>query len=165
MIYPKISKSIKITVKLRQFCLTETLLVVYNSRTLPFLQYCSIIWVSNSCIHIPPFLGLQTKVIQIIVKYLLCAHSYPLFKTLHILDIFKIYKHQLSCFVFLHTAKLQPSLSPFVSIFISDFHKYSTRQKNNLYIYSHRITFLSLRNSSTSTLNYRQKLRDNLRSL
>ena len=108
MIYPKISRSIKIIVRLRQFCLTETILVVYNSRTLPFLQYCCIIWVSTSSIHIPPLLGPQIRAIQMIIKFLLCAHSYPLFKTLHILDIFKIYKHQLSCFVFLHTAKLQP---------------------------------------------------------
>ena len=48
------------------------------------------------------------KLVQIITKFPPCAHSYPLFKTLHILDIFKIYKNQVSCFVFLHAAKLQP---------------------------------------------------------
>ena len=52
-------------------------------------------------------------------------------------------------FHFFTQQNFSPSLSPFFSIFISDFHKYTTRQKNN-HIYSHRITLLSLRNSLTT---------------
>ena len=86
-------------------------------------------------------------------------------------NMFKSYKHQVSFFVFLHTKSSCPLLSPSFFIFNSDFHKYSTRQKDNFHINCHRYSFslrvqgpkiwnnlpLSLRNSLT-TSNYRQKL-------
>ena len=89
MIYSKIAKSIGIIVKLRQFCLTrtETLLTLYNSWILPCLQYCSIIWASTYSTHLLPLLRLQKKAIRIITNSPPRAHSYPLFKTLQILEI------------------------------------------------------------------------------
>ena len=140
MISCNVAKSIKIIVNLWQFCLTEILLTVYNSRIISMstvLLYYQGLYLLYSHITTssPP-----EKAVQIITKSPPCAHSYPLFKTLHILAIFKIYKQQ----------NFSPSLSPFFSIFISDFNKYSIRQNNNLHIHSHRITFLSLPYSLTT---------------
>ena len=112
MISSKVAKSIKITVNLRHFCLTEILLTVYNPRILPCLPLMPTVLVNDVglyllCSHTttstPP-----EKAVQIIIKFPPCAHSYPLFKTLHILSTFKMYKHQVSCFVFLHATKPQP---------------------------------------------------------
>ena len=95
---------LKSIVNLQQLCLSEILLTVYNSRILPCLQYCSMIWDSIHSFH--HFQASRKSCSD--HKSPPCAHSYPLLKTLHNLNIFKIYKHQLSCFVFLHAAKLQP---------------------------------------------------------
>ena len=115
MIYPKISKIINC--QLTQFCLTEPLLTVYNSRTLPCLQYCSIIWPGSllALFTYPPLLGLQIRAIQTIIKSLLCAHSYP-----HS-SYNQFYKHQVSCFVFNHAEKLQPITLSFLFHFYLKF--------------------------------------------
>ena len=88
MISSKVAKSIK------------TFLTAYNLRILSCLHAVLLYYVelyllySHATTCRPP-----QKAVQIITKSPSCAHSYPLFKTLHILDIFKIYKHRLSCFV------------------------------------------------------------------
>ena len=84
MISFKVAKSIKIIVHLRQFCLTEIPLNVFNSRILPCLQYTALLF--------GPLLTLFTyhQFYAARKSSSPFAHSYPLFKTLHILDIFKI---------------------------------------------------------------------------
>ena len=47
VVLSKITKSIGIIIKLRQFLLSNTLCTLYNSLILPYLQYCSIIWAST----------------------------------------------------------------------------------------------------------------------
>ena len=106
------------------------------------------------------------------------AHTYPLFNKFKILNIFNIYKYQVSCFVFLHMQKLLPS--PLSSLFVlnSDCHQYLTRQKDNLHLHTHKYSFslrvqgpqiwndipLSLRNSLTLS-SYKHKLRNYFQSL
>ena len=106
------------------------------------------------------------------------AHTYPLFNKFKILNIFNIYKYQVSCFVFLHMQKLLPS--PLLSLFVlnSDCHQYLTRQKDNLHLHTHKYSFslrvqgpqiwndipLSLRDSLNLS-SYKHKLRDYFQSL
>ena len=109
---------------------SPTLFTLYNSRKMPCRQYinCSIVWASTYSIRIPPLLGLQKKSYSdhnFFWTFLRTPTQF--FKTLHILDIFKIYKHQVSLSIFF--------------IFISDLHKYCTRQKDNLHKYSLRYSF------------------------
>ena len=118
-------------------------------------------WLNGSRPHSPP-----------------CAHSYPLFNKFKILNIFNIYKYQVSCFVFFHMQKLLPS--PLSSLFVLNYdcHQYLTRQKDNLHVHTHKYSFslrvqrpqiwngilLSLRNSLTLS-SYKHKLRGHFQSL
>ena len=145
---------------------------------LPYLQYFSIIWASTYSSHLQPLFHLQKKTLRIITHSPPRAHTYPLFNKFKILNIFNIYKYQVSCFVFLHMQKLLPS--PLSSLFVlnSDCHQYLTRQKDNLHLHTHKYSFslqvqgpqiwndvpLSLRNSLTLS-SYKHKLRDYFQSL
>ena len=95
-----------IIIKSPQFFLPNTLHTLYNSLILPYLQYCSIIWASTYSSHLQPLFRLQKKDIRTITHSPRRAHTYPLFSRLKILNIFNIYKHQVSCFIFLHMQKL-----------------------------------------------------------
>ena len=128
--------------------------------------------------HLQPLFRLQKKALRIITHSSPRAHTYPLFNKFKILNIFNIYKYQVSCFVFLHMQKLLPS--PLSSLFVlnSDCHQYLTRQKDNLHLHTHKYSFslrvqgpqiwndipLSLRNSLTLS-SYKHKLRDYFQSL
>ena len=117
------------------------------------------------------------KALRIITHSPPRAHTYPLFNIFKILNIFNIYKYQVSCFVFLHMQKLLPA--PLSSLFVlnSDCHQYLTRQKDNLHLQTHKYSFslrvqgpliwndipLSLRNSLTLS-SYKHKLRDYFQS-
>ena len=65
------------------------------------------------------------------------THTYPVFGRLKILNIFNIYKHQVSCLIFLHMQKLLPTRLSSLFVFNSDCHQYFTRQNHNLHLYSH----------------------------
>ena len=174
----KVAKSIGIITKSRQFFLTNILCTLYNSIIIPYLQYCSIVWASKYPSHLQPILRFQKKALRIMTQSPPRAHTYPLFSTLNILNIFNIYKHQVSCFVFLHMQKRLPI--PLLSFFKlnSDCHQYFTRKKDNLYLHTHKYSFplrvqgspiwndipLSLCNSLNRS-NYKRKIRDYFQSL
>ena len=63
------------------------------------------------------------------------AHTYSLFNKFKILNIFNVYKYQVSCFVFLHMQKLLPS--PLSSLFVlkSDCRQYLTAGNKITYIF------------------------------
>ena len=154
-----------------------TLCTLYNSLILPYLQYCAIIWASTYTSHLQPLFRLQKKALRIITHSPPRAHTYSLFNKFKILNIFNIYKYQVSCFVFLHMQELL--LSPLSSLFVlnSDCYQYLTRQKDSLHLHTHKYSFslrvqgaqswnnipLSLRNSLTLS-SYRHKLRDYFQS-
>ena len=135
----KIAKSTGIFIKSRQFFLSNTLCTLYNSLILPYLQYCSVIWASTYFSHLQPLFRLQKKALRIMTHSPPRAHTYPLFKKFKILNIFNIYKYQVSCFVFLHMQELL--LSPLSSLFVlnSDCYQYLTRQKDNLHLHTHKL--------------------------
>ena len=97
--------------KARKYFCSKTLLILYNSLFLPYLNYCNLIWASTYDLHIEPLLLLQKKVVRIITFSHPLTHTKPLFQKLNILPIHSIFKCQISCFVFYHINKLLPPLS------------------------------------------------------
>lgn len=115
--------------------------MLYNSLILPYLQYCTLIWASTYTSHLHPLLLLQKKALRIITHSPPRAHSQPLFKKLKLLNIYDIYKLQVSNFIYLHLNKPVPTPISTLFNFNSDCHQYSTRQKDNLHINYHKYTF------------------------
>lgn len=80
----KITKSIGIIIKWRQFLLCNTLCTLYNFLIIPRLQCCSIIWSPTYPSHVQPLFYLQKKKLKTFLESLL---HYPHELTLpHILN-------------------------------------------------------------------------------
>ena len=86
-------------------------------------------------------LRLQKKAKRIITKSPPRAHIYLLFKTPQILDILKIMQMSLALYFSTNKIKLHPIPLSFLFISNSDFHKFTTRQKDHSYIFSHRYIY------------------------
>ena len=146
---------------------------LFNTPISSILFYYLGIHISTYPSHLQPLFRLQKKALRIITHSPWRAHTYSLFNKFKILNIFNIYKYQVSCFVFLHMQELL--LSPLSSLFVlnSDCHQYLTRQKDILHLHTHKYSFslrvqgpqiwndipLSLRNSLTLS-SHKHKLRD-----
>lgn len=169
----KISRTIGILLKSRQFLEIPTLRLLYNSLILPYLQYCTIIWASTYKTHLNPILICQKKAVRILTYSPPLTHSLPLFKKLNLLTIYDIFKYQVSCFIYKHINNLLPQ--PIASFFNLNLetHHYFTRQRHNLHVTFHKYSFtlrsqgpkiwnsipLDLRNS-LKNFNYKWLLRD-----
>ena len=96
----KISKNIALLGRLKHTFPKSILKNLYFSLVLPYLNYCNIIWASADKTSLNGMVILQKKAIRIISKAHYFAHSEPLFKTLEILSLEKIYK--LNCLLFIY---------------------------------------------------------------
>lgn len=86
MISSKVTKPIGIITRSRQLFLTNTLCTSYNSLILPCLQYFSIVWAPTYPSHLPPTFRPQKKAPTIMSHSPPRTHTYPLFRTLNILN-------------------------------------------------------------------------------
>ena len=64
----KIAKNIGIMNRLKFLLSEKTLLSLYSTRVLPYLNYCNIIWASNKPSRINPLLLLQKRLVRIITN-------------------------------------------------------------------------------------------------
>ena len=96
----KISKNIALLGRLKHTFPKSILKSLYYSLVLPYLNYGNIIWASADKTCLNGMVILQKKAIRIISKAQYFAHSGPLFKTLEILSLEKIYK--LNCLLFIY---------------------------------------------------------------
>jgi len=128
MVSKKISKTIGILARVKNYIPKCALLNIYNALILPYLNYAVIIWGHKAnCLT-----KLQKKAIRIITKSKYNAHTSGLFKSEKILkfgDICALHDYQF-CY------KLENGLLP--EFFINKFfnrdpvHDYSTRNANNI---------------------------------
>ena len=86
----KVSKTIGILYKARQYLEISTLRLLYNSLILPYLQYCTIVWASTYKTHLNRLFLYQKRAVRIISHSPPLAHSRPLFNQMKILNIFEI---------------------------------------------------------------------------
>ena len=83
----KISRSIGILYKLRQYVNSDTMLSLYYTLVYPYLTYCNIIW-GNACkTYLKPLFLIQKRIIRILSNVQFLEHTKPLFKNLNILKI------------------------------------------------------------------------------
>ena len=168
----KTSKVIGIICKSRQYLASNTLMTLYNSLFLPYLNYCNLIWASTYYSHLEPLFLLQKKAARIITSSPPRTHTKPLFLKLKILPVLSIFKFQISCFVFSHNKKLLPMPLSSLFKFNFEYHDHFTRSRFNLHKQSLKYHFavlfqapliwnnlpLSLRDSLTIS-NFRRKLK------
>ena len=126
----KISKSIGILYRLKNYLPISNLRSLYFAFIYPYLLYCNLVWGGTYSIHLDPLVKLQKRAIRIINKTEFLAHTNNLFHHNHILKVSDIHNLQLAIYVY----KLDD-----ISIF-SATHTYNTRNRNNLIPLFSRLT-------------------------
>ena len=130
----KASKNIGIMRKLRRFLDSETMVTMYYSFIYPYFNYCIHVWGSTYKTYLNKVLLLQKRVVRIISGVDRQTHTRPLFTSLALLDINKLYFYNIGLMMYkYHHVKL-PSI--FVNFFErnSDIHNHDTRRSKFLRI-------------------------------
>ena len=145
MIKNKVSKVVGIINTLKWKLPTGILRNLYNSLMLPYLTYCTTAWAGGSPNRLKPIFLLQKRLIRIIAGVHYLAHSSPLFKSLNLLSIYDIYRHQLATLMYRHQSGLLPSIFKNFFTTNSDLHQYNTRKKHD---YRSALSRIGARSSS-----------------
>jgi hypothetical protein len=96
----KVSKGIGIICKARKYLSKQVLISLYYSFIYPYLSYCIEVWGSAGITCINSLFVLQKKTIRILASRPPRENSAPIFKSLKILTIHKIYSYRLGLFMF-----------------------------------------------------------------
>ena len=130
----KLSKSIGILYKCRNYFDKETMRNLYFSFIYPYLTYCVEIW-GNACnIHLDPIVKLQKKCIRTITYSSYLEHTQPLFDSLNILCFHKLVIQRISLMMFKNEVGLVPK--PISQLFTknNEYHDYNTRHSSSLHL-------------------------------
>ena len=129
-----ISRNIGIIYKLKSYFPHSTLLMLYSTMILPYLNYGILAW-GNSNKHLMDRLYvLQKKAIRIIFDKDFFSHTNPLFYVNKLLKAQDLYDYNLGQFMYKYCNNELPNV--FSSMFTknSSIHKYPTRQSNSLHL-------------------------------
>ena len=129
----KISKSIGIIKKARQVLAKDTLLTLYYSFVYPYLNYCVHIWGSSCDAVLKKILLLQKKAVRIICGVNRLTHSEPLFNSLSVLTITKLYKYNIGLLMYKYHHGLLPQILDMFQRNM-DVHQYNTRLAIQLHV-------------------------------
>lgn len=100
LVCSKISKSIAILRLLKFVYPTRILRTIYMSLIHSHLNYCNLIWGAAENTNLDPLFKLQKRAVRIISNSHFLDHTPPIFKSLKVLNIYKIYIFNCSLFIF-----------------------------------------------------------------
>ena len=86
--------------KLRRLLDTDTMVTMNYSFIYPYLNYCIHVWGSTYKTYLNKVLLLQKRVVRIISGAQRQAHTKPIFTSLGILDIDKLYEYNLGLMMY-----------------------------------------------------------------
>ena len=128
----KISKSIALMRLLRNKFPKRILKIIYMSLIYSYINYCNLIWGGAYKNNIDPLIKLQKKALRIVNNSTYFEHTEPIFRSLKLLNIFKVYKF--NCVLFAYKCIKTDLFPQYKNRFVknSSIHSYPTRT-NNLY--------------------------------
>ena len=130
----KISKGIGILSKARKCLSVSSLITMYYCFIYPYMIYCVEAWGSTCSTYLLTLSKLQKKVMRIITSSPFKAPSEPLFHSLNILNIHKIYLYFTSLFMFTYIKGSTPDIFNSMFLINKNVHSHSTRQINKMHI-------------------------------
>lgn len=126
----KVSQTIGVMNRLKNFLPSNILQTIYNSLVLPRLNYGILAWGHKS----DRLLKLQKRAVRIISHSNYNSHSEPIFKSLKILKVPDLHKHKQLMFYYKLVNNMLPIYFNQIPIHTnSQMHNYHTRSPNNLY--------------------------------
>ena len=146
-LFKKLSRAIGLFFKLRHWITLSTLIFLYNSIFLSFLNYGIIVWGLTFDTYLNPLFLLQKKILRCIKFQLPTAPSTPLFRLLNIVKLEDIFN--LNVLTFVYKAMNKISSVYFHNYFTPDssVHSFGTRQatRGDLFISFKRTTLYGLK--------------------
>ena len=129
-----ISRNIGVINRLKYFIPSSSLLTLYYSLILPYLNYGILAWGNTHKILLDRLILLQKKSLRIIFNTSIRFHTNPLFLENKILKIKDLYSFQLGQFMYNYNNNSLPSA--FDSMFPKNqsFHNYPTRHSNEFHL-------------------------------
>ena len=129
-----ISRNIGIIYRLKFVLPQSTLLMLYSSLILPYLNYGLLVWGSTQQTLIEKVLVLQKRVIRVICNAPILSHSDPLFFENNILKIKDLYFFQLVQFMFKYNDDSLPYIFHDMFLKNQNVHNYPTRQSSEFHL-------------------------------
>ena len=128
----KVSKGIGIMYKARRFLNKKSLLSLYHSYIYPYLIYCIEAWGCAAPSHLHSLFLLQKKIVRIMTFAPYLAHTEPIFNSLELLPVEKIFINRVSIVMFKFSCNMLPD--PIAKLYSKnkDYHSHNTRNKNHL---------------------------------
>ena len=129
-----ISRNIGVIKRLKSCLPMYSLLMLYSSLILPYLNYGLLAWGNTHQSFLDRLLLLQKRIIRIICDSTARSHTDPLFFNNKLLKINELYLYQLGQFMYKYDNKSLPSA--FDSMFFKNqsVHNYPTRQSNEFHL-------------------------------
>ena len=128
----KISKAIGIMYKARQYLNKSSLVNLYYSYVYPYLTYCIEVWGCAYPTHLQCLFLLQKKIIRIITFSHYLAHTEPLFMSLEILPLEKIFYPRCGLMMYKYHNNLLPCSISQLYAKNDSIHDHNTRCSNLL---------------------------------
>ena len=130
----KISRNIGVINRLKQYFPSSTLLMLYSSLILPYLNYGILVWGNTHQSLLDKILLLQKKSLRIIFNLNMRAHTDDLFCSNRLLKVKDLYLFQLGQFMFNYKKNNLPKV--FDKIFYRNerLHNYPTRHSNEYHL-------------------------------
>ena len=137
----KLARTCGIFFKIRSLLPTHTLINVYNSLFVSFLQYGITVWGQTFDSYLDPIFKLQKKAVRAISHEHFTSHTLPIFKNLKLLRLQDIFRVKILSFVYESLNKINPSCFHDFFSLNSRIHQHFTRQSH------HGHAFLTQKNS------------------
>ena len=141
----KISRNIGVINKLKTCLPLKSLLMLYSSLILPYLNYALMAWGNAHRSILDKLLLLQKKVVRIICNSAPRSHADPLFFDNKLLKINDLYLFQLGQFMYNYNRNLLPSTFNDMFMKNQSFHNYPTRHSGEFHL--PRLRTLSAQNT------------------
>ena len=127
----KISKGIGVMVKARKVFEQNTLLSLYNSLILPYLNYCIHVWGKAYDTHLNHLIKMQNKAVRLIAGVTPRTNTVTLYSELNIMPLKSLYMYAIGLFMYKFSNVMLPELFANMFTQVDEVHTYNTRNSAN----------------------------------
>ena len=140
----KMSKGIGIMYKARQFLTKKALLMLYHAYIFPYITYCIEVWGCASQTQLNCLYLLQKKIIRIMNFSHYLAHTNPLFLSMEVLPLRKIFFYKVGLIMYKYSLNLLPECIAHLYLRNDSIHEHNTRGCHELRVLPGAKTFSNI---------------------
>ena len=140
----KMSKGIGIMFKARQFLTKKALLMLYHAYIYPYMTYCIEVWGCASQTQLNCLFLLQKKIIRIMSFSHYLAHTNPLFLSVEVLPLMKIFLYKVGLIMYKYSNNLLPECISLLYLRNDSIHEHNTRGCHQLRVLHGAKTFSNI---------------------